>query len=98
MAEIEFTAWTAAGGLRHPSYKGLRDDKQAARSCARTARRPCPRPVERQAAARTGTSAAKLAIDEQGANKATTTVEGRELKLSNLSKLLYPQAALQSVT
>jgi bifunctional non-homologous end joining protein LigD len=30
VAEIEFTEWTSAGTLRHPSYKGLRDDKPAA--------------------------------------------------------------------
>lgn len=30
IAEIEFTEWTRAGTLRHPSFKGLRDDKSAA--------------------------------------------------------------------
>ena len=29
VAEIEFTEWTHNGTLRHPSYKGLRDDKPA---------------------------------------------------------------------
>ena len=29
VAEVEFTEWTAGGALRHPSYKGLREDKQA---------------------------------------------------------------------
>ena len=29
VAEVEFTEWTDAGTLRHPSYKGLRDDKPA---------------------------------------------------------------------
>jgi bifunctional non-homologous end joining protein LigD len=28
VAEIEFTEWTRDGMLRHPSYKGLRDDKE----------------------------------------------------------------------
>ncbi len=27
VAEVEFTEWTQAGILRHPSYKGLRDDR-----------------------------------------------------------------------
>jgi bifunctional non-homologous end joining protein LigD len=27
VAEVEFSDWTAGGTLRHPSYKGLRDDK-----------------------------------------------------------------------
>jgi bifunctional non-homologous end joining protein LigD len=29
VAEVEFTEWTTDGLLRHPSYKGLRDDKRA---------------------------------------------------------------------
>jgi bifunctional non-homologous end joining protein LigD len=29
VAELEFTEWTGSGRLRHPSYKGLRFDKQA---------------------------------------------------------------------
>jgi bifunctional non-homologous end joining protein LigD len=93
VAEIEFTAWTAAGSLRHPSYKGLRDDKPATEVVredgAPGARKSGSR--KPRASARERGSSAKLTIDEQGANKATTTVEGRELKLSNLDKLLYPQ-------
>jgi len=29
VAEVEFAEWTSAGTMRHPSYKGLRDDKPA---------------------------------------------------------------------
>jgi bifunctional non-homologous end joining protein LigD len=29
VAEVEFTEWTREGILRHPAYKGLRDDKRA---------------------------------------------------------------------
>jgi bifunctional non-homologous end joining protein LigD len=29
VAEVEFSEWTNAGTMRHPSYKGLRDDKPA---------------------------------------------------------------------
>jgi len=29
VAEVEFTEWTKEGILRHPAYKGLRDDKPA---------------------------------------------------------------------
>ncbi|MBA2522024.1 MAG: DNA ligase [Solirubrobacterales bacterium] len=29
VAEVEFAEWTDAGTLRHPSYKGLRDDRPA---------------------------------------------------------------------
>jgi bifunctional non-homologous end joining protein LigD len=30
VSEVEFTAWTSDGLLRHPSFKGLREDKSAA--------------------------------------------------------------------
>jgi len=29
VAEVEFTEWTKEGILRHPAYRGLRDDKPA---------------------------------------------------------------------
>jgi hypothetical protein len=29
VAEVEFTAWTREGHIRHPSYKGMREDKPA---------------------------------------------------------------------
>jgi bifunctional non-homologous end joining protein LigD len=94
VAEIEFTAWTAAGSLRHPSYKGLRDDKQASEVMREDGARaeqagapgsPDKTPDERD-------EPMTLEIDEHSASKATTTVDGRELKLSNLAKPLYPAA------
>ncbi|WP_232220662.1 ATP dependent DNA ligase [Legionella tunisiensis] len=39
MAEVEFTAWTKEGRLRHPSFKGLRFDKKA-RSILREVEKP----------------------------------------------------------
>jgi bifunctional non-homologous end joining protein LigD len=97
VAEIEFTEWTARGILRHPSYKGLRDDKAATEVVREDAPAATPagkrrkRPV--QPAERESPDA--LVIRQEGANKATTTVEGRELKLSNLDKLLYPKAGFR---
>jgi bifunctional non-homologous end joining protein LigD len=43
VAEVEFTEWTAAGTLRHPSYKGLRDDKPA-EDVVREEPQPAPDP------------------------------------------------------
>ncbi|MFI4989872.1 MAG: DNA ligase D [Solirubrobacterales bacterium] len=95
VAEIEFSAWTSAGVLRHPSYKGLREDKDA----REVVREETPPAGTARRASDKG-SAGKQASDvldpppvlhEQGA-RATTTVERRELKLSNLDKPLYPRA------
>lgn len=107
VAEIEFGDWTAAGVLRHPSYKGLREDK-AAREVVREEqprpRRGKPSVGKRVGGMRNASGAGPragrtgdaldppLVLHEQSAGKATTTVEGRELKLSNLDKPLYPKA------
>jgi bifunctional non-homologous end joining protein LigD len=106
VAEIEFTEWTSAGVLRHPSYKGLREDKDA-REVVREDTPPAA-PDERAAGKRTAGKRASgkrdaskqagdvldppLVLHEQSAKAATTTVDGRELKLSNLDKPLYADA------
>jgi bifunctional non-homologous end joining protein LigD len=38
VAEVEFTAWTRDGRVRHPSFQGLREDKPA-----RAVRRETPK-------------------------------------------------------
>ncbi len=97
VAEVEFTAWTTAGIMRHPSYKGLRDDKAA----QEVVREPGPttRSADRGPGRRNRSSSrtseprpGPLVVREESAGKATTTVEARELRLSNLDKLLYPSA------
>ena len=41
VAEVEFTTWTRDGRVRHPSFKGTREDKWRRASGARS-RRPNP--------------------------------------------------------
>ena len=81
VAEVEFSEWTAAGSLRHPSYKGLREDK-AAEEVVRED------PPEEPAAH--DHDDAPL-VPEDARESVSVTVDGRELKLSNLEKVLYPQ-------
>ncbi len=98
VAEVEFAEWTSERMLRHPSFKGLRDDKD-------------PREVvfEPPAEADSAVSAAELAAASDhtspaaepslvasarplSGGKAELEVEGRTLRLSNLDKVLYPRA------
>jgi bifunctional non-homologous end joining protein LigD len=69
IAEIEFGEWTKERMLRHPSYKGLRDDKPADDVVRETP---------------------ELVIPTRGA--AEIEVEGRQVKLTNLGKTLFPKA------
>jgi bifunctional non-homologous end joining protein LigD len=112
VAEIEFSEWTKRGSLRHPSYKGLREDKPV----EQVVREDKPveqvvredKPVEqvvRENKPGAGVEPEEpvdlkpgdlnlggLVVHEETKTKASVVVEGRELKLSNLAKLLYPKA------
>ncbi len=117
VAEVEFAEWTSAGNIRHPSYKGLREDKDplavvredpnagppAEHAAAPAAGKPASRAAKGKGAAAgkhaaKGRAAAKRragtagGVTPKGQESATIEVEGHELKLSNLGKVLYPEA------
>jgi bifunctional non-homologous end joining protein LigD len=78
VAEIEFRELTAEGMVRHGSFKGLREDKPADQV-----------EVERPEPPGAGTTV----VPTGGSRKrAKVTIEGRELSLSNLDKVLYPRS------
>jgi bifunctional non-homologous end joining protein LigD len=84
VAEVRFAHWTRAGSLRHPSYLGLREDKD-------------PKDVVREDTAaappeHAGAQGALAAADLTG-KSAKVSIEGRELSLSNLPKVLYPDSS-----
>jgi bifunctional non-homologous end joining protein LigD len=87
VAEVEFTEWTRTGSVRHPSYKGLREDKPA-EEVVREDFSNISAPAQQDAGAQPDPP---LVLPEQPAKSALVTVEGRELKLSNLDKVLYPK-------
>ena len=95
VAEIEFTEWTAEGLLRHPSYKGLRDDKEPLEVVReREQEAPAESPVASSGAGPSAEPAigleALLASGRRVGGGAEIAVAGRALKLSNLDKVLYP--------
>jgi bifunctional non-homologous end joining protein LigD len=79
VAEVEFHELTKEGILRHPAYKGMREDKAA------------DEVVLEQATDPQGESLTARAV-KRPRKKAAVTVEDRELELSNLDKVLYPKA------
>jgi bifunctional non-homologous end joining protein LigD len=89
VCEVEFTEWTRDGLLRHPSYKGLREDKQA-----KTVIREDAQPQDERPAPAAGPATdlgALLANGRTIRGGVEVEVEGRTLKLTNLDKVLYPQ-------
>jgi bifunctional non-homologous end joining protein LigD len=94
VCEVEFTEWTRAGTLRHPSYKGLREDKPATEVV-----RERPVAAEEIAAPLSGqTAEAKAVLEallESGLRVrggVEVEIEDRTLKLTNLNKVLYPES------
>ncbi|HEX7609230.1 MAG TPA: DNA ligase D, partial [Solirubrobacteraceae bacterium] len=83
VAEVEFTQWTTAGNLRHPTYRGLRTDKDAREIVREDG-------ADRDAGTAGASPPGALRIEEHGAKAASTRIAGRELALSNLAKVLYP--------
>jgi bifunctional non-homologous end joining protein LigD len=85
VCEVEFTEWTRAGTLRHPSYKGLREDKPA----VKVVRERISTPPESS----TGTVDVKAlaAAGRKVSGGVEVEIEGRTLKLTNLEKVLYPR-------
>jgi len=84
VAEVGFTEWTRAGSLRQPTYKGLREDKPA-REVAREDG------TTQSDDASTHAVRERFAVPADASRTARVTVQGRELKLSNLEKVLYPR-------
>ena len=76
VADVEFREWTQGGQMRAPSYKGLRDDKD-------------PEEVVRERPD-TWPARPELEIREEK-DTADAVLEGREIKVSNLDKVLYPK-------
>jgi bifunctional non-homologous end joining protein LigD len=92
VVEVRFTQWTAGGSIRHPVYLGERDDRPAAEVVREDVGGGDPRQPTAADAPRT-VDANALSIPDPSSGGATVEIEGRELKLSNLGKTIYPRAS-----
>jgi bifunctional non-homologous end joining protein LigD len=91
VAEIEFTEWTSQNMLRHPSYKGLRDDKRPLDVVLEKAEEPTATPAAAAAEPHAATAPVlRSLLGEEPRGSAEVTLDGRALKLTNLDKVLYP--------
>jgi len=86
VGEVEFRNWTPDGRLRAPSWRGLRADKDATdleleAAPDEVAEEPTPEPESEPGPA-----------DEPAPQNVLVDVDGRRLRLSNLDKVLYPDA------
>jgi bifunctional non-homologous end joining protein LigD len=95
VAEVEFREWTTEGVMRAPSFKGLRTDKDA----AEVVREPAPHERERadagggpgEADADSNTPEALFdAVERLPEGALAVLADGRELKISNWDKVLFP--------
>ncbi len=85
---VEFTEWTAEGNIRHPSYKGLRQDIDPT-ECVGAERETDPRTATRKAAEE-ARSRAPAGVTPKLV-PAILSVDGRELRLTHLDKVLFPE-------
>jgi bifunctional non-homologous end joining protein LigD len=79
VAEVEFREWTEDGVLRAPSFKGLRDDKPAVAVRDEDADPSVP-------------EALFDTVERLSDGGLVVTLEGRQLKITNWDKVLFPQA------
>jgi len=80
VAEVEFTGWTGDGYLRHPSFKGIREDKEP-REIVRE------EPVPLEEVEEKPTSRRRPALEEGQVRIAGVT-------LSNPDRVLYPEQGI----
>lgn len=95
VAEISYRELTRDGSIRHPSFKGLREDKRA-----KDVRRENAGPVadmirehttlrEKKMIATPGTKERKTFLNPQDETQ-TRDIDGHEIKFTNLSKVFWP--------
>jgi bifunctional non-homologous end joining protein LigD len=109
VAQVAFTGWTADGVLRHPSFKGLREDKEAIEVVRETPAKASKVSAGRKrpptAAATAKTKEAPTAATARRTRKTPArasvvrdgSVEVAGVRVSNPSRVLYPEQGLTKI-
>jgi bifunctional non-homologous end joining protein LigD len=99
VAQVAFAGWTEDGVLRHPSFKGLREDK-AASEVTREVAKPPPRAAngaakpQRSAANKAAPAKRPAASRRSKPAKGNGAVEVAGVRITNPQRVLYPEQGL----
>ena len=88
VCEVRFTEWTTDGGLRHPIFLGMRDDKNPAE--VRREDLPVAEPDAIQEEVQADTRRSAKDEGDAGPAPASRPNAPREVRLSNLRKVFWP--------
>jgi bifunctional non-homologous end joining protein LigD len=91
VCEVGFSEWTKDGMLRHPSYKGLREDRPAA-TVVREEPEPTLDPGPDSQPGQLPDIQRLIDAGRRVKDGVEIELEGRTLKLTNLDKVLYPDS------
>ncbi|MYI82198.1 MAG: ATP-dependent DNA ligase, partial [Chloroflexi bacterium] len=97
VAEVEFANWTNDERLRAPAFVRLRDDKPPSEVVRADAMAAPPAAIEAPAAADRGGDTVADVLDQLGreGERMHLGVDGGELAVTNLDKVLWPETAQQ---
>jgi bifunctional non-homologous end joining protein LigD len=89
VAQVEFTEWTQDGRLRHPSFKGIREDKAASEVVRERPAAPAPTASASPRAARASSKArSRKGQDTPATKDGDAVVSG--IRISHPDRVVYP--------
>lgn len=95
VCEVSYTEMTSDGVMRHPSFEGMREDKDAKDVHPETPlaspKKPAPKNTGRSLRIRTASTKTRKTLLNPSEESQVRNVDGQELKFTNLSKVFWPK-------